>query len=885
MTAAGHKLRPRLGLTILVMLLLALLAPTGVVAQARPESRVPVPTAVDSFGACLAGKRSADVLLLIDQSETLKDTDPGNDRVTAARYLVRQWAGLSSSGIALNVAVSGFDSTYHQVQAWTPLKGAGLSQIDRTLLGFRDRNKGAQTDYWMALDGARRALSSKPRGQKSPCQAIVWFSDGKLDASATYVTGNQTVVKPYLRGRGGASNSQATKAARFDICRVGGVADQLRTSGVALFGIGLHAPGGKASDFQLMQSVATGRAAGTTCGKFIDPAPGDFRVVSDIDGLLFAFDRLRRPGRSVTEQRRGVCQGLPINATCVHRFVLDGSIRSVHVFASSGVDSGDVYLTPPGRSPMLLPRKGQRPSPQTAAGGVSYAWSWLTKRTLSVDLVAGKSATPWTGVWSLAFVDRLSNSKNAKSRTAVQISADILPTWQDSRVSLRRGGKPAPIRLGLVDGGGKAIDPTSLLGTMSVDAQVVDASGAVVPLATGLTKTNLATTSLVLDPGKVQEGAAKLRLVLKLTTKGVKTATGQVKGTVLEPQQVDFPIQVLPPLRYPIPANRVDFGGAQGAVELHRPLTFTGGGCVWLERGGVRIDAAPADAKPIVSAEKGTSAKDCLEVGGGGSSALPLLLTTEEPASGTVNGELTIHLAPKGAIDQARTMNVPFTADLQQAVDPVRRAWVFVLMLFLGVGIPVGLLYVAKWRSSRIPARALLAQSIPITVEDDRVRRDGGAFALRADDLRELVPVPAGGARVLTIAGAECAVTTGRSPFGSGTVTVTVAGQVALSSEDGTTASKTGSASLPLAVHNHWVLSHDPTGPATAGMVLLLIGGDADDRTRRKIVDDVNDRAPELFRRIRASLSGQSPTPQTSPLDDGGAGPSTGWSLRDPDAP
>jgi hypothetical protein len=203
-------------------------------------------------------------------------------------------------------------------------------------------------------------------------------------------------------------------------------------------------------------------------------------------------------------------------------------------------------------------------------------------------------------------------------------------------------------------------------------------------------------------------------------------------------------------------------------------------------------------------------------------------------------------------------------------------------MLLLGLGIPIGLLYVAKWHAARIPARALLAQSIPVTVENDQVLRDGARFQLRADDLRELVPVPAGGARSLTIAGTDLAVTLGRSPFGAGTVTVTVPGQVAVSSEDGRPGSKSGSTSLPLAVHNHWVLSHDPKDSASAATVLLLIGGEADDRTRRRIVDDVNDRVPELLSRIRSSLPDVPPTPQRSPLDDGGPAPSTSWSLSDP---
>ena len=56
---------------------------------------------------------------------------------------------------------------------------------------------------------------------------------------------------------------------------------------------------------------------------------------------------------------------------------------------------------------------------------------------------------------------------------------------------------------------------------------------------------------------------------------------------------------------------------------------------------------------------------------------------------------------------------------------------------------------------------------------------------------------------------------------------------------------------LPLAVHNTWVVLHDPDGPAGAAEVLLLVGGRTDNAARERIYDDVARRLPELLSALR----------------------------------
>jgi hypothetical protein len=87
------------------------------------------------------------------------------------------------------------------------------------------RDTGIDTAYWLALDGPRQTLAwrgSDPDNAER-CQAIAWFSDGKIDFTA------RPSGKPYADGTGLDSPDgidQTVNKATKSICRPGGLADQ-----------------------------------------------------------------------------------------------------------------------------------------------------------------------------------------------------------------------------------------------------------------------------------------------------------------------------------------------------------------------------------------------------------------------------------------------------------------------------------------------------------------------------------------------------------------------------------------------------------------------------------------------------------------------------------
>jgi hypothetical protein len=855
----------------------------GLAAMVGPAAGVnaaaPTTGAVQDFGACLAARGGGDLLLLIDESGSLRQSDPQNARVTAATYLVdRMAATAASGGFTMDVSVAGFSGGFDPVAGWTRLDGPGLASVKGAITSFTDRRDGLETDYWNAIEGARRSLADRltTTNELTRCQAVAWFSDGQLDlvprTSAALQRQAGDEAKAYapgvdLRTEAGAAAAEA--AAKESLCRGGGLADQVRASGVWTFGVGLASGTSKASDFSLMQSIAAGHDdAGTACGALLDRSPGDFVLASNIDDMLFAFDRFGSPQQAPIEQTAGVCQG-GVCADAQHRFVLDASIRSVHVLGSADVPGVKAVLIAPDGTQTPLDKGKVGVATDHSRGATTITAAWQSDRTVAVDLGTSGSDTGWPGAWALVFVDASASSPNGVSRSDIYISGDLRPTWTAPSDAPVHIGESVPgFRLGLADTAGTAVDPASLLGTVSASAALVAADGTTTTIAEGLSAAGMA-SGLVLDLTKASPGEAVIRVELAITTAPATLPDGStVPGTALAPERVDVPITLRAPADFPTVSPRLDFGTTDGRADLTARLSVTGPGCVWVASGGATLQAFPQEVGDVVvTAPTASSAGTCLKLAKGQTATLPVSLRTTAAGNGSINGSLAVTIAPTGELQRATTVKVPFSADLRKPLD--RQVFVLglVLALILGPGIPIGLLYLIKAVSARIPPRALAAEVIPVTVEDGRVLRSGAPFALRDTDFVELVRLSARGARTVSVSGLTLRTHVGWSPFGPASVLVEAPGQVGASSVYPVPVGRRHQARLPLAVHNTWAVFVGPSAPAEQATLLLLVGADTSQDRRRDMVDDVVTKLPELVRDLRAiapATGPGSPTPGAS---------------------
>lgn len=848
-----HGRRP---LACLVAALMALVP----LASSLPVSAEEEPSAVERFSACVAGAGQGDVLVLFDESGSLKKSDPDAARVTAGRHLITSLADFADrAGADLQLRMAGFGTQFRPYGDWSGLTpataDAALAEMDR----FAGRNGDLGTDYWLGLDGARQSLAARAASGGGRCQAIVFFSDGKLDIQRGRGEDDfHRIDRPYDPGNGLGSQAEqqaATESAATSLCRPGGLADQLRSQGVITLGVGLTSttePG----DLDLMRRVVTGRSDSATCGQELTPSPGDFVTAADIDELLWGFSSLTRTD---TPQTTPVCVGAEC-AEGTRTFVLDQSVNRVDILGTSDVDGATVVLTAPSGERAEITRTPDRQTNPLTLGAPG-TFEWLSNRSLSIQL-SSEGASQWAGAWSLTFVSPAS-AQGKQSKTSINVTGDLVPAWQpDAQHPLRIGAR-VPLDVRVHNGRGEVVDTSALLGDARLDISLLDASGARVTSLDTLGKQQIGQPA-TLDLTTAQPGRHTLRLLLNVTTAAATKGDGtQVPGTALSPQALDIPVDVLPPAGYPTVASTLTFGRVEGAVAATAELALTGPGCVWIAPDATRITASPDGMTDLAVGSEAFNQQTCVTVADGTTGVLPVTLSSEAVGNGGVSGAVTVSMVPLEEPRTVRTVDVPFTADLSTPLNQPAFWLVLLAALVLGPGVPLALMYAYKFLlASKLPSQLVNVVDAPITIRDGRVLRDGGPLAFRLTD-KSVYSVKPGGTRRLAVGAVDLVARLGASPFGAGYVVVEAPGQIGLSDHRPEPHGRRQQAVLPLAVQDHWVLLVTP-GVCDRAELLLFTGSLSTDAAKRRLIESAEASVPHL-------LTEHCGTPAPEPGGDDGA--------------
>lgn len=829
---------------LVIWLFVAINVPTAHAAPEDPHA------GIDRFGSCLAAQHSGQVMLLIDESRSLGQTDPQAARVTAAKYLTEQLSDFArSTGTNLDIAVSGFSDSYRPQLGWTKLDNGSLNTVNSAIDQLRDKNDGQDTDYWLALDGARAALAGKRPADSTTqgCQMIAWFTDGELD-----FTPRPGVSKPYAPGQSLDTDADRTALiadAQKSICRSGGLADQIRSSGIVTIAIGLASPQSRAGDFDLLKSIATGEPTSSgPCGDVREPVPGSFYLADNINDLLFAFDNLSTPGQPPLTNEAGACV-ITVCDQAKHRFVLDRAVGSVNILAAAD-RSGlvPVLIAPNGSQTRMAP--GQPGSAQQ--GGVTIDYRFPSDKSVAIRM-SNPQAQLWTGVWALVFI--ADSDQAARTRSSIHITGDLRPVWtgKDS-TTLHSGDTDVTMTFAVQNTAGAPVDVNTLPGTAALTTTLVTRDGRQIPIATNVAKSQISVPQK-LTLKDVAPGAATLRMTLAVTTAPAKDSTGRtVAGTELSPSRVDLPIVINPPVGYPRVAPRADFGTITGAGTATAKLPITGPGCVWLDTAKPPVFQATPDGSGTLGVGSGAAAqRSCVKVDEGKTGELELTLTAPTAVNGTANGTVRVMVAPKDGSAQPLPVEVSFTVALEKPLNTTDFIITLIVALILGPLIPLLLLYLAKWWTARIPAHALRAEQFRVRLNGTTVVTDNGApFAVDDTAFVRLVPGLDGPTRRIDLGGVVLRTRIGRSPFGAGFVVASAPEMASAAGKSADTWGKTPDARLPLAVHNTWFVLHDPRGPENLATVVMLVGGEADRARIDQLVREVNEALPTVLPQLRA---------------------------------
>ncbi|KAF6574116.1 VWA domain-containing protein [Paenibacillus polymyxa] len=131
------------------------------------------------------GRKSVqDLVLVIDNSGSMQQTDPDNERLTAAKSLIGQMDGDK------RVAIVSFDSTAQLVQPFTPIRTDAEKQAVYSKIDSMQTIMSGGTEIRLALDETIKEIETQGNAEKG--SLVIMLSDGFSELDT------QTALAPYI---------------------------------------------------------------------------------------------------------------------------------------------------------------------------------------------------------------------------------------------------------------------------------------------------------------------------------------------------------------------------------------------------------------------------------------------------------------------------------------------------------------------------------------------------------------------------------------------------------------------------------------------------------------------------------------------------------------
>ncbi|WP_172607371.1 vWA domain-containing protein [Corynebacterium renale] len=772
--------------------------------------------ALDKFGACVSSSKKADVLLVLDESASLRGqnsvpTDPDNVRIRSAQDLVSQLSLMGQDmGAEVNVKLAGFGQGYRSGPEvygdWVDVV-KHPDALRKHIEAGAERNNDQYTMYGDAFSGMLTDLSQ--HSAPDACQVVLFFTDGQLTVPGS---------------------ADADTQARQAICAADSPVAALRRSGVQVFSVGLI-PTGEDSPEKLLKSISESQDCTGV------PANGAyFNAGSNAAALYTAFRGLI-PSPAAKDVTQHIDE--------VFDFYLDNSVAPARFSAQPQERVSEGSLVP-----IMTGPNGE--SVELQEGKNTVAGNTITVTTnpdlpgmFDAEMEPGKDSE-WAGKWSFAYkrAEDVNTQYHAQFRVAPGMHLRV-DEFDNSAPAL---GSDETLHVSLVRGDGS---PVSLEGDANLRGQLEAADGTVIDLGAASIKNG--TAELPLEAvDKALTGT--INLAADITTAG---ADGQ-PGTELSPVTAQSAASVIP-VNMPrvSPSVRTSFENQETTVSI----PVEGPGSVWIADSTFNDSVAllPVGISEVAVTSSHNSEGNALTLGQGETGTIELTVTAGQLADGPVSLPVTAHLTSaenSASADMGLTIDGPMRAPISTS------AFVAALIgaLLLALLIPLGLLYLIKYLTGRIPTNLrLYARAIPVKTDRGQLYREdtGRPFHL---DYEELV-VPSNAteptATSVKLAGHTVKVHYGANPL---TVAKIVATSPFSVSDDGQ--QHDTNAQLPLALHNHWFVVANPDGSGS-GTVVVNVDERANHAQVDTIASEIGSRGAELLERVTLQAADQGDdTPQ-----------------------
>lgn len=655
-------------------------------------------SAMAQIAGCAAGATGLLVAVVVDESGSLRETDPTNERVNGVNSIVDALADLRAGTAAkldVQASLAVFAETYTPLVGWLALDEANAAHLKSvSSQELPARNAGAFTDYRTALTGAQTSLDARDAELGGTnCKVLLWFTDGALD-----VPGGDTA------------------AAFNELCAPAGIVDRVRAAHVAVIALALFQDQGgvTAEQREQLRAVAEGSGSGVGCGQTpvaSDAAVGAYLSAGDASALRRVFAGVGALISGASSSASITCPS-PECAGDAVAFAVDRGVTGFQLIADSADAAATLTLTGPGGQPIALTAG----APTLPGGSLAVTGrDGLTTATATLDGPDGESV----GAWSLT-------ARDAAGQPS-PVAVDVLYFW-GAQLTIEAPG-------GVLIGADSTVIVRATVAGQSVSADWYEslavelrAGDAPVELAAGDDGAWTGTLALPADAG---DGVAQADVTLTASATAVSAPSGirlsTASASVVLPTRLAPSYPTLAPARLDLPEITTT-AGSTGT------LTLTGGerDAMSVCLGEVALDGPGAAGALALSADA-----DCVDVAPGETKPWTFTLAPAVMADGAISGHVRIVMT--GAAD-AVSIDVPVSAAITRSVNQPLRWAVFAGLVALAALIPL-LLIAAGDRRTRRSALATLAALAPAVSAGGlvgggpgpgRANPDGAAAALSA---------------------------------------------------------------------------------------------------------------------------------------------------------
>ena len=707
---------------------------TALVTPALLMSFVPVAHAakdeLEQLRTCISESKHVAVAVIIDESGSLQNTDPADERVTAAKAAVAGLSVLASEGAAdVDLLIAGFSEVFSHRQEG-PLNESSIAGFNAEIDLFTDRDSGRDTDFYVAIDGARQWLEGKRHGAGSTpaefCSALLLFTDGEYSIEPQ--AGRE--AKPYAPGIPPTSEEAAARVVQIGqekICKKDGLSDRLRALGTVPVVISLNKTA-------FNQSFMTSFATGDGCGDRGADVPGIFRSANDLTDLLQLFDAIAAvlgdgtPGGTGTTP---VC----FRKACpsgTRTFLIDDSLRRFHLLVDLESESLIAELRSPGRAKPLIVGSGD--FGEGSLGQIDVLVGRLSQTAFTIDAARPSSGRGWTGKWSVTFIDPTGADPGAVVHSQIFLYGDLIPEFA-GKPEFRMGTKSS-IEVSVARRDGEPVEPEDFLQDVELYLSVTDPTSHKterIPVEGSLRSRVFV--------GEYQPPDSTSSSLLNLTARLIATTSS---GIALVPMTARVPVPVLPPAGFPRlvdseihpPVLVADSDEIESSsVEINVLGPAEGSGCIWFSGTSFDGELPPETAPPVASFRPdATGSASCLPLSAGERKSLRL--TISEPVSGvhtsgTASGVLEMSLK-SDATGEVVKRKVPVTMDILFKKSLPETVAMAIPIFLAGVGLPLFALWLLNAMTAKFqPPAHMRAAAIPVTVHDSGAitRHDGQSFS------------------------------------------------------------------------------------------------------------------------------------------------------------